>query len=69
MLRRRLVGLLLGASLVATSARAREQDHPTYEITFERAIELVQTRLDYLELLLGAATARVELMAFTGGSR
>ena len=29
--------------------------------------ELVQARLDYADVLLGAATARVELMASTGG--
>lgn len=42
MLKRRLVGLLLTTSLVATSTSAQERSQPTYEITFERAKELAR---------------------------
>jgi len=42
MFKRRLVGLLLATSLVATSASAQERSQPTYEITFERAMELAR---------------------------
>jgi cobalt-zinc-cadmium efflux system outer membrane protein len=41
---RRLVGLLLSASVVASSAGAEQETPPTYEITFEQAIELARRR-------------------------
>jgi cobalt-zinc-cadmium efflux system outer membrane protein len=42
MFRRRLIGLLLGASLWTSSAHAQEQRSPIIEITYERALSLAR---------------------------
>ncbi len=56
MFRRRLVGLLLGALFVATSARAQEQGPSTHGLTFARAIELARRQAPELAI----ARARIE---------
>lgn len=42
MFRRRLLGLLLGASVAASSASAQQQSPSIYELTLERALELAR---------------------------
>ena len=54
MYRRRLIGLLLGASLWTSSAAAREQRQPIVEVTYERAPSLAREQAP----ALAAARAR-----------
>ncbi len=54
MFRRRLIGLLLGASLWTSSAGAQEQRRPIIEITYERALSLAREQAP----ALAAARAR-----------
>lgn len=54
MFRRRLIGLLLGASLWTSSAAAQEQPQPIVEITYERALALARQQAP----ALAAARAR-----------
>lgn len=54
MFRRRLIGLLLGASLWISSAVAQEQPQPIVEITYERALALARKQAP----ALAAARAR-----------
>lgn len=61
MFRRRLVGLLLGALFVATSARAQGQGQSTHELTFERAIVLARRQAPDL------LTARARIDEARGG--
>jgi len=61
MFKRRLVGLLLATSLATMSASAQERSQPTYEITFERAMELARRQGPRL------ATARSRIHEARGG--
>ncbi len=63
MSKRRFVGLLLTSSLAATSARAEERSQPTYEITFERAMQLALRRgpdLATAQARVGEARGRLD---------
>lgn len=57
MFRRRLIGLLLGASLWTSSAAAQEQPQPIVEITYQRALALARQQAP----TLAAARARARV--------